>query len=154
MTYEVLRYVRSARIEPQPAGCHRVACCIDEPGTVALTGHADGYYPTREVRDSLAELAQRRRCVGPSARQVLLDPATGSRVVVVRQGCNRDLLTRRREGDGLDHGGPGIDADENIAGHIGLPPCAMMLPVSAAKRCRSVPATSKGISSPTRAAMR
>jgi hypothetical protein len=46
MTNEVLCYRGSARVKPQPAGCHRIACCIDQPSAVALARHADGHHPT------------------------------------------------------------------------------------------------------------
>ena len=107
------------RIQPQQCGRHRAAIGIDQPGAIALPRHGDRRDAPGEVRDRLRQATQRRHRVGPGPLHILLDPAARRRRVTVGNGEVADLTTIAREGDRLDHRGPGVDADDHVAGRSG-----------------------------------
>ena len=139
---QVGREAACTGVEPDQGGPRRFAGGIDQPGSVALGRDADRGRAGVELRHGRREATEGRGRIGPGPCHVLLGTDAVDRLVLVGQCETADLLTLLREGDRLDHRGPGVDADQQIAGHQPSSPCRMATPFSASKRCRSAAARS------------
>ena len=109
-----------AGVEPQQAAADGRPVLVDQPSAVALAG--DGQRQDLRPVEAPDQLAQDLHRVGPGARQVLLDAAAGQGRVAVGPRGEGELAALGVEGDRLDHRGAGVDADEDLAGHVPVRP--------------------------------
>ena len=107
--------LRGACVEPQPGVADRPVVLADEPSSVALTGHRDGRGALSEAFHLGAEIAQRLSAIRPGLVKRLQRRAVRPRLIGVRRRSCGDLPPRGVEGDRLDHRGPGVDANQDIA---------------------------------------